>query len=55
MPPMPRLHIELPDNLHRRAKAAAAMQGVTLKEFVTTAIDLALEAQEVDPSAERNG
>lgn len=45
---MPRLHIELPDDLHRRAKAAAAMQGVTLKTFVTTAIDLALAAQEAD-------
>lgn len=38
-----RIHIEVPDDLHRRAKAAAAMQGVTLKDFVIHALENAIE------------
>ena len=41
-----RIHIEVPDDLHRRAKAAAAMQGVTLKDFVIQAIEDAIEGGE---------
>lgn len=37
-----RIHIEVPDDLHRLAKAAAAMQGVTLKDFVIQAIEDAI-------------
>lgn len=40
---MARIHIEVPDALHRRAKAVAAMQGVTLKDFVIRAIVDAIE------------
>jgi len=29
-----RIHYEIDDDLHRRAKAAAALRGQTLKEFV---------------------
>lgn len=38
-----RIHIEVPDDLHRRAKAAAAMSGVTLKDFVIQAIEDAID------------
>ena len=38
-----RIHIEVPDDLHRRAKAAAAMQGVTLKDFVIQALEDAID------------
>ena len=41
-----RIHIEVPDDLHRRAKAAAAMAGVTLKEFVLQALGAAIRAAE---------
>lgn len=40
------IHYEVPDDLHRRAKAAAAIQGVTLKEYVTAALDAAVERDE---------
>jgi predicted HicB family RNase H-like nuclease len=33
-----RVHYEIPDDLHRQAKAAAAMQGVTLRQFVIEAL-----------------
>jgi len=35
------MHYEIPDDLHRRAKAAAAMQGTPLKEFVIQALEKA--------------
>ena len=40
---MARIHYEIPDDLHRRAKAAAAMKGQTLKDFVTDALAAAVE------------
>ncbi len=40
---MARIHYEVPDDLHRKAKAAAAMQGVTLKDFVIKALDEAVK------------
>ena len=30
---------DMPDGLHRRAKAAAAMEGITLKELVIKALE----------------
>jgi predicted HicB family RNase H-like nuclease len=30
---------DMPDDLHRRAKAAAAMEGITLKELVIKALE----------------
>jgi predicted HicB family RNase H-like nuclease len=37
-----RVHYEIPDELHRRAKAAAALRGVTLKEFLIEALQQAV-------------
>ena len=36
------LHYDIPSELHRRAKIAAATQGVTLKAFLMTALDTAV-------------
>jgi hypothetical protein len=33
-----RIHYEIDDDLHRQAKAAAALQGKTLKEFIEEAL-----------------
>lgn len=38
-----RINIELPDDLHRRAKAAAALAGQTLKDFICEAVERATE------------
>lgn len=40
------IHYEVPDDLHRRAKAAAAMEGQTLKDFVIEALEAAVEKDE---------
>jgi predicted HicB family RNase H-like nuclease len=34
-----RIHYEIPDDLHRRAKSAAAMEGMTLKDFLLRALE----------------
>lgn len=34
-----RIHYAVPDDLHRRAKAAAALQGISLKDFVIAALE----------------
>jgi hypothetical protein len=39
---MPIVKYTLPDDLHRRAKAAAAMQGTTLKQFLLDALEAAV-------------
>lgn len=41
-----RVHYEIPDDLHRRAKVAAAQQGITLKQFLMDALDRAAQTQE---------
>jgi hypothetical protein len=33
-----RIHYEIPDDVHRDAKAAAALEGVTLREFLIRAL-----------------
>lgn len=38
-----RIHYEIPDDLHRRAKAAAALAGVTLKDFLQEALEDAVK------------
>ena len=43
---MPRIHYEIPEDLHRRAKAAAAMQGITLRAFVIAALESATRQDE---------
>ena len=41
-----RIHYEIDDDLHRRAKAAAALRGQTLKEFVEEALAQLVEQAE---------
>lgn len=36
------INYDIDDDLHRRAKAAAALQGVTLKAFLETALEAAV-------------
>lgn len=36
---MPVIHYKIDDELHRRAKAAAAREGKTFKQFVEEALD----------------
>ena len=38
MPTMARIHYEIDDDLHRRVKSAAALEGVTLKQFIVDAL-----------------
>ena len=40
--------IDLPDPLFRRAKATAAVEGVTLKAFITKAVESKLDAAPKD-------
>ncbi len=46
MTTMARVHYEIPDDLHRRVKAAAALSGQTLKEFLIEALEAAARADE---------
>ena len=39
---MPRIHYEIPDELHRQAKAEAALKGVTLRDFLIQALERAV-------------
>ncbi len=36
-----RIHYEIPDDLHRQAKSAAALEGKSLKQFVIDALEAA--------------
>lgn len=45
-----RIHYEIPDEVHRQAKSAAALQGKTLKQFLIEALEAAARAQ---PSKKR--
>lgn len=53
MQTMARIHYEIPDDLHRRAKSAAALQGLTLKEFVIAALDVAVSSAGQDGKGRR--
>jgi predicted HicB family RNase H-like nuclease len=56
MPGVARVHYEIPDDLHRKAKAAAAMRGVTLREFIVQALrDAVAKAERPDSAAPHNG
>jgi predicted HicB family RNase H-like nuclease len=46
---MARVNFELPDELHRRAKARAALEGSTLREFIIEAVRKAVEAPAAKP------
>lgn len=41
-----RIHYEIPADLHRRAKVAAATRGQTLKAFIEEALEVAVVASE---------
>lgn len=41
-----RIHYEIPDELHRKAKAAAALNGQTLKDFLQEALTEAVRRAE---------
>jgi len=43
---MARVHYEIPDDLHRRVKAAAALKGETLKDFLIAALEAAAKVDE---------
>jgi ParD-like antitoxin of type II ParDE toxin-antitoxin system len=45
--------LEIPDDLFRRTKATAAMQGESLKDFVMEALEAHLERQAAGASAPR--
>ncbi len=40
------INYDIPDDLHRRAKSAAALKGMTLKDFVVAALDEAVRKAE---------
>jgi predicted HicB family RNase H-like nuclease len=48
-----RIHYEIDDDLHRRAKAAAALRGQTLKEFVEEALEELVERAEREQKGRR--
>jgi predicted HicB family RNase H-like nuclease len=48
-----RIHYEIDDNLHRRAKAAAALRGQTLKEFVEEALQQLVDQAEAEQTKRR--
>ena len=43
MSDMALIHYQIDDDLHRRAKAAAALNGETLKDFLVHALEAATE------------
>lgn len=47
------LNYEIPDDLHRKAKAAAALEGITLKAFIERAIAQAVA--DAEKPARRRG
>jgi predicted HicB family RNase H-like nuclease len=52
MTSVPRLHIELPDDLHTRAKIAAAVRHTTLKALVIEALEHVVTETETETEAE---
>jgi predicted HicB family RNase H-like nuclease len=51
VPNVPRLHIELPNDLHRKAKIAAVERGQTLKALVIEAIERTVAEHQADEEA----
>jgi predicted HicB family RNase H-like nuclease len=50
---VPRLHIELPDDLHTRAKIAAAVRHTTLKALVIEALEHVVTETETEAEGKR--
>ena len=46
---------KMPEELIRRAKAHAALRGMTLKQFVIETLEKALQKSDVSPSKRRGG
>ena len=46
-----RINYEIPDDLHHRAKALAALEGRTLREFIVEALTEAVARREADGNA----
>lgn len=51
---MAQLNFTIPDDLHRRAKAAAALEGTTLRDFVIAAIEKTVATTNVDRQRKRS-
>ena len=49
-----RIHYEIDDDLHRQAKAAAALRGQTLKEFVEEALEQLVEQADKEQGKRRS-
>ena len=52
MSDLARIHYVIPDDLHRQVKAAAALRGRTLKQFVVEALEAAVADFEAEQEAE---
>jgi uncharacterized protein (DUF1778 family) len=52
---MARINVDLDEELHRKVKAAAALQGVTLKDFVVATLDAVVDTSSgtVEPTKPR--
>lgn len=48
-----RTTVDLPENLFRRAKAVSSLHGLSLKEFITSAVEHELEARQLKLSPRR--
>lgn len=48
-----RTSVDLPDKLFRKAKAVSSLEGLTLKQFITRAIEHELEGGWVDLKSRR--
>jgi hypothetical protein len=45
---VPRLHVEITTELHRRAKVVAARQDLTLKQLITDAVEQFVDRAEAE-------
>ena len=52
MSDLARIHYVIPDDLHRQVKAAAALRGRTLKQFVVEALEAAVADFEAEQEAD---
>jgi predicted HicB family RNase H-like nuclease len=51
--PVPRLHVDIDAELHRRAKIVAAQRELTMKKLVTQAVEQFVEQAEHDEEGKR--
>ena len=47
--PVPRLHVEVSNELHRRAKIVAARRDLTMKALIIAAVERFVEQAEAEP------